>query len=109
MPFPDWIIPTSGVTGILASLIVGFAKGFLWTRPQVERLVAKQDAYAEDIVRTKDAEIDRLNKERLEWKAMALESIGVLRGINPAMDSVVAGQAAIKGLLEALRNKAEAN
>ena len=96
--WPDWIIPTTGIGGILASLIAGFSRGFLWTRPQVDKLVA-----------AKDAEIDRLDAERLEWKEMALESLGVIRGINPSMDSVIQGQLAIKGLLEALRNKAEAS
>jgi hypothetical protein len=95
---PEWIVPTGGIGSILASLIAGFAKGFLWTRPQVDKLIA-----------SRDAEIERLDKERLEWKEMALESIHVLRGTNTTMDSVLAGQQAMRGLLEALRSKAEAN
>lgn len=102
---PDWIVPTGGIGGILASLIVAFWKGFLWTRPQVDRLGLE----AEKLLKAKDEEIARLDRERLEWRGMALESISVLRGINPTMDSVLAGQQAIKGLLEALRNKAEAS
>jgi hypothetical protein len=106
---PDWIVPTGGIGGILASLIVGFWKGYLWTRPQVEKLLAAKDAYAIEIIAAKDAEIKRLNEERLEWKAFGLESLGVLKQVNPTMDSVLQGQLAIKGLLEALRNKAEAS
>lgn len=106
---PDWVIPTGGIGTILASLIAGFARGFLWTRPQVDKLMSAKDAYVADIIAAKDAELKRLDAERLEWKAFGLESLGIIKAVNPTMDTVLQGQIAIKGLLEALRNKAEAS
>lgn len=90
---PDWVIPTTSTLGILASLITGFAKGWLWTKTQVDRVV---ESY-EDKAKLLDA-------ERLEWKALAMESLGVVREVNTTMDAVLQGLAAQRSLLEALRD-----
>jgi len=91
----DWIVPSASAASILVFLITGFAKGWLLTSTQVERLMkAHEEEHA------------RLDKERLECKVLALESLQNHRELTPVLDAVVQGLHTQKDLLIAIKDKA---
>lgn len=92
MPIPDWILPSTGLGGVLAFLITGFAKGWLYTSKQVDKMAQQYED-----------EIKRLDGERVEWKDIAMAGIHVTAQTAPALNALVEGQHTIKGVLEAIR------
>lgn len=95
MPFPDWVLPGAGVTSILVFLITGFAKGWLLTSTQVERLM-----------KAHNDEHQRLDAERLEWKQLALTLLQDRKEVGPVLDAVLQSLNAQRGLLTAIKDKA---
>lgn len=109
MPVTDiaaWIPVGLSLTGILGFLITGFAKGFLYTRHQVDKMANQYEDRLKELRETAEARIVAVNSERLEWKDIAMGAIDANRKSAPTLDALLDGQATMKVLLESFRERA---
>lgn len=100
---PDWIYAAGGILATLTGLVTAFWQGWIWTKPQVDRSERQYDNRIKEQAEQYAARLAQSEKERLEWREIALSSIKTIDRISPTLDAVLSGQAANKALLEALR------
>lgn len=108
MPVSDiqtWIPVGVGLTSILGFLILGFAKGFLYTRHQVDKMASQYEDRLRELRETAEARLVAVNSERLEWKDIAMGAIDANRKSAPTLDALLDGQATMKVLLESFRQR----
>lgn len=108
MPLSDitaWIPTGLSATGILVFLITGFARGWLYTRSQVDKQAAQYEDRIKESREVAEARIASINAERLEWKEIAMASIDANRKSAPTLDALLDGQQTMKQLLQGFRDR----
>lgn len=118
MGFEGWLPAGGGVLSVLTFLLIGFAKGWIWTKPQVDRLMSANDREIANLKERYETHIgrtisllegrinDSLTRER-EWHEIGTKALDVNREFANQMDAVVESQRTLISIIGTARRSIE--
>lgn len=108
MPIPTdllgWVPQALGVTAILGFLVVGFAKSFLWTRPQVVELANRFEAHVKSIEAGANGRVADALKREQEWREVAETTLETNQKLAEQVEALIETQRMLQSMVAGPRN-----
>lgn len=99
-----WVPQAVGVSAILGFLVLGFAKSFIWTRPQVEALVERFNAHLASTQSSADGRVADARQREQEWREIAEKTLETNAKLADQVETLIEAQRQLQSMIPGSRD-----